>query len=145
VENAMDTWQGITLLLLNGHNDTVQLLADWFGALGAVVHHGRTLDLCSNVDTGRTMIETLRPDAILFDLASPYERNWECFKRLKSMGMFGDAPVILTTVNRAALDRLVGPTDAFEVFGTPHDLWRLQDLVEWRISGKHAPAPTSRQ
>jgi CheY-like chemotaxis protein len=143
-DHAVESWEGLTLLLLNGHSDTIQLLSDWFGALGAIVHHSRTLDLCGNLDTGGTMLQTLRPDAILFDLAVPYERNWECFKRLQSIGLFGDIPIILTTVNRAALERLVGPTDSFEIIGTPHDLWQLQDLVEWRITGKHSPAPTTR-
>jgi CheY-like chemotaxis protein len=140
----MDTWEGVTLLLLNGHADTIQLLADWFGALGATVHHGHTLDLCTDTETGRRMIETVRPKVILFDLAVPYERNWQCLQRLQAMGMFGAIPVVLTTVNARALERLVGPTEAFEVIGTPHDLWQLQDLVEWRISGKRSEAPKVR-
>ena len=41
---------------------------------------------------------------------------------------------MLTTVNKQALDQLVGPTEAFEIVGTPHDLWKLQDLVEWRLA-----------
>jgi hypothetical protein len=51
-------------------------------------------------------------------------------------------PIILTTVNKQALDQLVGPTEAFEIVGTLHDLWKLQDLVEWRLAS-HAHAMRS--
>jgi hypothetical protein len=80
-------WEDQVLLLLNSHTETIDLLTDWFGALGAT-------------------------------------------------------PIVLTTVNKQALDQLVGPTEAFEIVGTPHDLWKLQDLVEWRLAS-HAHATRS--
>jgi len=129
-------FNGITLLLLNSNTDTIELLTDWFGALGAIVHHARSLDLCVRLDDARKLVETIDPDAILFDLAVPYDRNWTCFQRLQTIGLFDAIPVILTTVNRRALDHIVGPKEAFEVLGTPNDLWKLQDLVQWRIAGK---------
>jgi len=133
-------FQGITLLLLNSHGDTVELLNDWFGALGALVHHARCLDLCARLDDAKKLVETIRPDAVLFDLAVPYDRNWTCFQRLEQTGLFGAIPIVLTTPNRRALDQIVGPKDAFEILGTPHDLWKLQDLIQARIGGRVSSA-----
>ena len=135
-------WKGQVLLLLNSHAETIDLLTDWFGALGAGVHHARTADLCGNPDHARTVVETIKPTVVLFDLAVPYARNWHCFQHVASSGVFGATPIILTTANKQALDQLVGPTEAFEIVGTPHDLWKLQDLVEWRLA-RHAHAMRS--
>ena len=135
-------WQGVTLLLLNSQPDTITLLSDWFGALGASVHHMKTLELCHHLDESRTLINTIHPDVVLFDLAIPYAQNWQCFTHVTEVGLFGSTPLILTTTNRRAVDQIVGPTDAFEILGTPHDLWHLQELIEWRVEAKRS-SPTS--
>jgi CheY-like chemotaxis protein len=137
-------WERVTILLLNSQPDTITLLTDWFGALGSRVHHTRTLELCQRVDEARTLIDTIEPSVILFDLAVPYTQNWQCFRGLSESGIFGDRPVILTTANRRAVDQIIGPTDAFEILGTPHDLWHLQELIEWRIAGKRTSATGTR-
>lgn len=136
---------GTTLLLLNSHQDTIDLLSDWFAAQGAIVHYARTLELCRQSDKARALLEAIRPHVILFDLAVPYRQNWECLQRMMAAHAFDAIPVILTTANRRALDELVGPTDAFEILGTPHDLWQLQDLIEWRLAGGHAVRARTRQ
>jgi CheY-like chemotaxis protein len=133
-------WEEHVLLVLNSHPETVELLTDWFAALGATVHYGRTSELCGNAAAARDIVESTRPTVVLFDLAVPYARNWQCFQHVANSGLFGATPIVLTTVNARALDELVGPTHAFEIIGTPHDLWKLQDLIEWRLAG-HAQAP----
>ena len=135
---------GLTILLLNSHPDTLELLTDWFGAQGATVHQARTSEMCRRHDEARALLDLMKPNVILFDLAIPYRQNWECLQRLIQSGLFGSIPVVLTTPNRRALDQLVGDTGAFEVIGTPHDLWRLQELIEWRVAGGH-PQSTIRQ
>jgi CheY-like chemotaxis protein len=143
VESNTPMWEDVVLLLLNSHSDTIDLLTDWFGALGATVHHARTADLCAGLDQARAMVETIRPTVVLFDLAIPYERHWHCFQHIANAGVFGAVPIVLTTVNKDALESLVGPTHAFEIVGTPHDLRKRQDLVEWRLGGRARVARSS--
>lgn len=137
-------WEGVTLLLLNSQPDTITLLSDWFGALGASVHHLKTLELCHRLEESRSLINTIHADVVLFDLSIPYAQNWQCFKHVNEAGLFGATPVILTTTNRRALDQIIGPTEAFELIGTPHDLWRLQELVEWRVASKQPSESSTR-
>ncbi|HXD15913.1 MAG TPA: hypothetical protein VN654_02785 [Vicinamibacterales bacterium] len=134
-----DFWRGLTLLLVNSSVDTIELLTDWFTALGAVVHHLRGLDLCANIGEARQLVQTINPDVVLFDLAVPYDRNWKCFEYLRRNAVFAAVPIITTTVNRRALEEISGPKDAFEIMGSPHDLWKLQDLIQWRVAGRAAP------
>lgn len=131
--------RGLTLLLLNSQADTIDLLEDWFGAHGAVVHHARSLELCRDLNEAALLTELIRPHVILFDLSIPYRQSWECFQRLTAAGIFGNVPIVLTTTNRRALDELVGPTDAFEVIGTSRDLSKLQELIEWRLTARTVP------
>jgi CheY-like chemotaxis protein len=112
--------EGTTLLLLNSQPDTIALLSDLFGALGASMHHLKTLDLCRRLEESRTLINTIRPDVVLFDLSLPYAQNWQCLNNVNEAGLFGSTPLILTTTNRRALDQIVGPTDAFEIVGTDY-------------------------
>jgi len=134
-----DFWARLTLLVVNSNVDTIELLTDWFTALGTVVHHARSAELCAKIDHSRQLVQTIKPEVILFDLAVPYDRNWKCFEYLRTSGIFGAAPVIMTTPNRRALDQMSGPKSAFEILGSPHDLWKLQDLIEWRVAGRAAP------
>ena len=76
-------WNGRKLFVLNSHADTIELLMDWFGALGAVVLHARSQDLCRDVTEARQLVSSVRPDVILFDLAIPYDMNWSCFRKLR--------------------------------------------------------------
>jgi CheY-like chemotaxis protein len=140
----MDNWQDVSLLLLNSQPDTIALLSDWFGALGATVHHFRTLDLCRRLEEAPALLEDIRPDVILFDLSIPYAQTWQCFRKVSEAGLFGQIPLVLTTTNRSALDQIVGPTDAFEIIGTPHDLWRLQEVIEWRVTAKQGSNSSTR-
>jgi len=129
-------WRGLTLLLINSNIDTIELLTDWFTALGAVLHHARGSDLCKNVNEAKQLVQTIKPRVILFDLAVPYDRNWKCLEHLEASAVFDALPVIMTTANRRALEQISGPTEAFEIMGSPHDLWKLQDLIYWRVAGE---------
>jgi len=142
--DRVEHWERITILLLNSQPDFITLLSDWFGGLGASVHHVRSLDLCHHLEDSKQLLGTIRPDVVLFDLSIPYEQNWQCFKYLSEIALFGPTPLILTTTNRRAVDQIIGSTDAFEVIGTPHDLWHLQELVEWRVTAKRAGVTSTR-
>jgi CheY-like chemotaxis protein len=75
------------------------------------------------------------PQVLLWDLAIPYEENWAYLQGvLRSPPALG-RQVILTTTNKAALERLVGPTEALEVIGRPFDLDELVAAVR-RATGR---------
>src|SRR5262245_30634722 len=60
------------------------------------------------------------PSVVAYDLAPPYLENWNFLDLLRRTPQLASIPMVLTTVNKAALDRIVGETDAFEILGT-HD------------------------
>ena len=53
------------------------------------------------------------------------EENWTFLKLLLETEAMRGRRLVVTTTNKTALERFVGPTDAIEIFGKPYDL----DLV----------------
>jgi DNA-binding response OmpR family regulator len=69
------------------------------------------------------------PAAIVYDIAPPYEENWTFLRLMRDTQAMRGRPVVVTTTNKAALDRLVGPTDACEILGKPFDLEAVAGAV----------------
>ena len=78
------------------------------------------------------------PDAILWDIALPYEANWCYVQDVRARDIMRDCPLVLITTNKRALEGLVGPTDATELIGKPFDLHELFATVA-RILGGSDP------
>jgi DNA-binding NtrC family response regulator len=130
--------QGRTLLIINSNSGMVELLRDWFAGQGMQAGTA-TLDEVARWPGSEAIVTA---DVVLFDLSVPYDRHWRVFQSLQSAGAFGPTPVVLTTTNEHALRQVVGSTDAFEVVGTPHDLWQLQDVVDQALEGD-GPRPAA--
>lgn len=132
-----------TIAVFDSHPDTVELLRLLFEADGFRVV---TVDL-RDVRAGRIDVATMRTehrlDAVVFDIALPYQANWQLFLDLQERD-FAGLPVVLTTTNERALEALLGDErpDVIEIWGKPYDTERLRarvhavlDLPERRARG----------
>jgi CheY-like chemotaxis protein len=67
-------------------------------------------------------LRTQRPKVIVYDIAPPYDRNWEMLQHLRQT-VLRDYQFVLTTVNRTHVESMVGKDERiYEVVGKPHDL-----------------------
>ena len=78
------------------------------------------------------------PRAVLWDIAIPYEANWAFFQRVAASEAAQGRAFVLTTTNKTALERLVGPTPVHEVVGKPFDIEVLAQVL------RHAPTGADR-
>ena len=79
------------------------------------------------------------PPVLLWDIALPYEENWAFFQGVCSSPAGQGRTYLLTTTNKTALERLVGPTPAYEVVGKPLDIEGLIASVRQALAGPATP------
>jgi CheY-like chemotaxis protein len=119
-----------TVAIFNGSEDTVDLLKTLFANCGYVTISGRADDVKSGTLDFISFLTTHKPDAIIWDIMPPYERNWNFFKLLRSSAPVSCRAVVLTTTHKQHLEALaLEDTGALEVVGKPYDLQVIVDAV----------------
>lgn len=119
-----------TIGVFDSHPDTAELLRLLFEADGFRVI---TVDLrelrAGHIDVAG-LHERYQFDVIVFDVALPYQANWQLFCDLQARELAG-VPVVLTTTNERALDALLGDErpQVIEIWGKPYDTERLRSRV----------------
>jgi DNA-binding response OmpR family regulator len=127
------------LLIINSSPDTCDMLEAFFQGEGWVTAVASSKALREHEITGRDLMAAHRPDAILIDVAIPYETNWAASQELRSDPEVV-VPIVLTTTNEAVLRRLVGPDERIqEIVGKPYDLQQLQEAILAAIAGIEEP------
>ena len=90
------------------------------------------------IKQGRPEIEDFlrqhTPRAVIYDIAIPYEENWRFFKTIEESEAGRLTRFVLTSINKRALEGLVGPTPTLEIIGKPFDLDRLIEAVRLAVS-----------
>jgi CheY-like chemotaxis protein len=112
--------------VINSSPDTIDMLAAPLRQAGFHVVSTYTFDIRDGrVDLAAFMTEH-RPNVVIYDIAPPYEANWELFDRLRSTPAMSQVPVVITSTNARHLETLAGSDQQiYEVVGKPYDLDRI--------------------
>ena len=117
----------LKVLIFDNSVDILELLATDLQCRGCIVTTGSVSALRhGDVDGGR-LIEATAPDVVIFDVALPYEINWQVATDLQADSRVR-VPFVLTTTNATAVRRLIG-RDLIELVGKPYDLDTLFDAI----------------
>jgi hypothetical protein len=111
---------------VDSNEDVVLLLRDRLVEAGY-----RAVTFCSPVRYGPQpvvdFLTYLAPAAAVYNVSPPYAASWAEFAHLRRE--VPECPSLATTTHKAALERLVGATEALEVLATAHDLDVLAEAV----------------
>jgi DNA-binding response OmpR family regulator len=136
-----------TIGVFNASEDTVDMLIQELTHRG---HHG-VGGAVDDVKSGQSdliaFLETHRPDAMIWDISPPYDRNWTFTKLVRAVLNVYRCSLVLTTTNTQQLDRAIGnASDAIEIVGKPYDIEAIVDRVEavMQRSGETGPRPIER-
>lgn len=117
------------IAILNSSEDVVRLIRSVLEDEGYTVATEHIEKIREGMVDLRQFLSNYRPNLILYDLAPPYKENWTFLQLLREIPDFVDIPLVLTTVNKRALESFVGQTQAFEVLGTRDNLAPLVEEI----------------
>jgi CheY-like chemotaxis protein len=129
-----------TVAIFNASADTVEMLMHMLSLRGHRVIAGSVDEVKSGELDLIDFVETHHPDALVWDVAPPYDRNWRILKLVRSLRQLQQCPVIVTTTNRERLDALVGlDTGALEIAGKPYDIELIVSQAERAVETARPP------
>ena len=97
-----------TVAIFNSSDDTVDMLSVLLTLRGYRAISARADDVKSGELNFIDFLSAQKPDAVVWDIAPPYDRNWNFFTLVRSIGPLQRCPLVLTTTHRHHLDAVAG-------------------------------------
>ena len=116
--------------IINSTTDIVDMLRIWFEQAGLIVVSALTSEIREGTVDIERFLQQHDPRVIVYDLAPPYEPNWQWFQHVASMPVMQGRQFVLTSTNARHVERLAAPQQhVYEIGGKDQDLGRLVPAV----------------
>lgn len=117
--------------LINSSPDVVDMIRITMEHAGIVLVSAFSYEIRDSVVDLEAFVRQHEPSVIIYDIAPPYEANWNLFQHICNMPTLRGRPFIVTTTNERQIRGLVGDhQEVFEIVGKPYDLDKLVDAVK---------------
>jgi hypothetical protein len=109
--------------VINTSPDVVDLLRRAFDAAGIVTVSGFTHQIRDGQIDLEAFLRQHDPDVIVYDIAPPYDANWNFFQHVSGMPAAAGRQFVLTTTNVAHVEKLAGRDQRiYEIVGKAADI-----------------------
>lgn len=120
-----------TVAIVNTTPDTVSMLRAVLESAGFLVVSCFTHDIRDGQMDFEAFMRLHRPRVIVYDLAPPYERNFQLFQHVRAMPAVREAHFVITSVNPKHVVGMVGRDEhVYEVVDREEDLLDLVQAVK---------------
>ena len=110
------------VLVLNTSPDFMAMVAEILDMEGFRSVSAYILEFRKGGHDIRAFLDQHRPAVVIYDIAIPYQENWEFFQHVRTVSGLRDCQYVVVTTNKKALESLVGETGSLEIIGKPMDL-----------------------
>jgi CheY-like chemotaxis protein len=122
---------GPVVAVINSTPDVVDMLRLTLEQAGFVVVTSLTFEIRDGRVEIERFIEQHQPRVIVYDVAPPYQANWQLFQHLASMPVMEGRQFVVTSTNAKHVEGLAGPQQhIYEIVGKPMDLGQLVQAVK---------------
>jgi DNA-binding NtrC family response regulator len=128
------TCMGMKVAVINSNEDLIEVLRIVLTQAGLETVVAHVPDIKRGREDLLSFVAQHEPAVIVYDIAPPYEENWNFLRLLQNLQIMQGRRWVLTTTNKRALDALVGDTGSFEILGKPYDTDRVLTSVLKAIS-----------
>ena len=123
---------------MNSSKEITELLTEIFQGEGYSTKSIFTYEFKGNEQAFDAFINKFHPDVIVYDIAVPYDENYQLLQKLLARRAATRLPFVLTTTNKDALQKMIGESlPAHELIGKPFDIHEIIDAVGKGYSRKH--------
>jgi DNA-binding response OmpR family regulator len=121
----------LVVALFNTSPDLIELVRSAFEPAGIVVVSLMTYQIREGGVEIKNFLSHHDPSVVVYDVAPPYESNWQLFLHIRSLDSMKGRKIVLTSINRKHVEKLAGrDTTIYEIVGKPYDLNRLVQAVK---------------
>jgi DNA-binding NtrC family response regulator len=123
--------------VINSTPDIVDMLRVTLEQAGFVVVTTQTHEIRDGHVEVEQFIGQHDPRVIVYDVAPPYEPNWQLFQHLAAMPVMQGRQFVVTSTNRRHVEGLAAPQHhVYEIVGKPFDLGQLVQAVKEAVRAR---------
>lgn len=128
---AMAQQETPVVAVINSTPDIVEMLRLAIQQAGFVVITALTHEVRDGHVNIEQFITQHQPRVIVYDIAPPYDANWQLFQHLAGMPALQGRQFVLTSTNARHVERIAAPQQhVYEVVGKPIDLDEVVKAVK---------------
>ena len=117
--------------IFNTSDDIVEMLRMLIEQAGFAVVTGHVQDIKSGKLDLLALVEQHDPAVVLYDVAPPYDRNWQFLQHLRHRAPLAGRQFVITTTHAGHMREMIGrDAHVYEIVGKPFDLEQIVRAVK---------------
>jgi CheY-like chemotaxis protein len=124
-------------LVINTSPDIVDMLRVALERAGVVVVSTLTHQVRDGEIDVERFVEQHQPGVVIYDIAPPYDANFQLFEHIRRMPVMKDRQFVLTSTNSRQVEKLVASsTPVYEIVGKPYDIDQIVAAAREALKAK---------
>jgi CheY-like chemotaxis protein len=122
--------------IFNTSPDAVEMLRNVMQRAGIVVVSAFTWEIRDGHVDLAAFIKQHQPRVIVYDIAPPYDENWNLFLHLRAMPFLAGLEFVITSTNVRYVQQLARTERIHEIIGKPFDLDEIVRAVKEALKAR---------